>query len=101
MKEKMLQAIHYFMDNLEAVNELHHPNDMRRLYDIALFACLSNSGVPYEEMREEFEKALIERNLNEERFEKDYFEYIKTLEIAYDVINRMRNKIAIPSDFRF
>ena len=101
MKEKMLQAIHAFMDNLEAVNELHHPNDFRRLYDIALLACLSDSGIPYDEMQEEFEKILTERALNRERFEKAYTEYIRTLEIAYDVIYRMRNKIAIPSDFIF
>ena len=101
MREKMLQAIRYFMDNLEAVNELHHPNDMRRLYDIALLACLSNSNIPYDEMREEFDKVLIERGLNKVRFEEDYPEYVKTLEIAFDVINRIKDKVSIPSDFRF
>ena len=101
MREKMLQAIRSFMDNLEVVNELHHPNDYRRIYDIALMACLGGQVIPQDEMREEFERALDERGLNRGRFEKAFPEYIATLEIAYDVINRMKDKITIPTNFRF
>ena len=89
------------MENLEVVNELHHPNDYRRIYDIALIACLEDKSIPYDEMKEEFDKALDERGLNRDRFEKAFPEYIATLEIAYDVINRMKDKVSIPSNFRF
>ncbi len=101
MERSLTQAIRSFMENLEVVNELHHPNDYRRIYDIALIACLGDKGIPYDEMREEFEKALNERNLVKDRFEEAYPKYITTLEITYDVINRMKDKISIPSNFRF
>ena len=101
MKEKMQQAISNFMDDLKVVNELHHPNDYRKLYDIALFAYLYNSQIPYDAMNEAFNKVLEDKSLDRELFEKFYSEYIKTIEIAFDVIKRMSDKIDIPSDFKF
>lgn len=101
MKEKMQQAIRCFMNNLEAVNELHHPNDYRNIYNIALIACLCEQSIPYDEMKEEFEKAINERSLNRDRFEEAYPKYITTLEIAYDVISRIKDKVPFPSNFKF
>ena len=56
MDQKLEQAIKCFMDNLESVNELHHPNDYKRLYNIALIATLNGTGVPYDELKEAFDK---------------------------------------------
>lgn len=90
------------MDNLEVVNELHHPNDYCRLYNIALLASVNDEELPYDEMKEEFDNAINERQLNIERFNSAYPQYIQTLEIAYGVIDRLRrNHIEIPNKFRF
>ena len=102
MDKKLEQAIQSFMDNVEGVNEIHHPNDYNRLYNIALYASLIGKGFPSDKMKEAFNKALNERKLNKERFEKAYPEYEETARIAFDVINRMREKdIQIPASFRF
>ena len=102
MNAKLEQAVKLFMDNLEVVNELHNQNDYNRLYNIALIASVNNENIPYDKMEEEFNNAIDERNLNRTRLESAYPEYIHTLTIAYDVINRMKNKqIIIPENFRF
>lgn len=102
MNAKLEQAVRFFMDNLEVLNELHNQNDYNRLYNIALIASVNNELLPYDKMEEEFNKAIEERNLNRTRLETAYPKYINTLEIAYDVINRMKEKqIIIPENFRF
>ena len=90
------------MDNLESVNELHHPNDYKRLYNIALIATLNGTGVPYDELKEAFDKAVNDRDLNRTRFETAYPDYIYTIEIAYEIFSRIKqNNYSISSDFRF
>ena len=102
MNAKLEHAIKLFMDNLEVVNELHHQNDYNRLYNIALIASVNNENIPYDKMKEEFNNAINARNLNRMRLEVAYPQYISTLEIAYDVINRIKEKqITIPENFRF
>lgn len=101
MSRELEQAIKFFMDNLESVNELHHQNDYNRLYNIALIASLSDEGIPDDKMREEFNHAVNVRNLNRDRFEAAFPKYLQTLGIAYDVINRMKKHVAIPEKFRF
>jgi hypothetical protein len=102
MNKNLEQAVKLFMDNLEVTNELHNQNDYNRLYNIALLASKSGEGIPYDKMREEFDNAIHERELNKNRFELAYPKYISTLEIAYDVINRIKeDKIIIPDTFRF
>lgn len=102
MNAKLEQAVKLFMDNLEVVNELHNQNDYNRLYNIALIASVNNENIPYDKIKEEFNNAIDERNLNRTRLEAAYPKYINTLEIAYDVINRMKKKqIIIPENFRF
>lgn len=102
MNAKLEQAVKLFMDNLEVVNELHNQNDYNRLYNIALIASVNNENIPYDKMKEEFNNAIDERNLNRTRLDAAYPEYIHTLTIAYDVINRMKNKqIIIPENFKF
>lgn len=101
MNKELEQAIKFFMDNLEVVNELHHQNDYNRLYNIALIASVNGENIPYDKMEEEFNHAVDERKLNRTRFEAAFPEYIKTLRIAYDVINRMKKHVNIPEKFRF
>lgn len=102
MDQKLEQAIKCFMDNLESVNELHHPNDYKRLYNIALIATLNGTGVPYDELKEAFDKAVNDRDLNRTRFETAYPDYIHTIEIAYEIFSRIKqNNYSISSDFRF
>ena len=67
MNAKLEQAVRFFMDNLEVVNELHNQNDYNRLYNIALIASVNNELLPYDKMEEEFNKAIEERNLNRTR----------------------------------
>ena len=100
--DNLEQAIKNFMDNLETVNELHHPNDYRRLYNIALIASLNGKNIPYDEMKEAFDKAINDREMNRKRFETAYPKYIQTIEVAYDIFNRIKeNDYTISSDFRF
>lgn len=102
MNAKLEQAVKLFMDNLEVTNELHNQNDYNRLYNIALIASINNEPLPRDKMEEEFNNAINERNLNRIRLEAAYPQYISTLEIVYDVINRIKEKqIAIPENFRF
>ena len=91
-----------FYENLEQINELHHPNDYRRLYNIALIACCNNEKIPYDKMKKCLECAIKERNLNRCRFELAHTQYISTLEIAYDIIKRMKEQqVVIPNNMRF
>ena len=101
MNRELEQAIKLFMDNLEVVNELHNQNDYNRLYNIALIASVNGENIPYDKMEEEFNHAVDERHLNRKYFEAAYSKYIHTLEIAYDVINRMKKYVDIPEKFRF
>lgn len=102
MNKDLEKEIMNFMDNLEFVNELHHPNDYRRLYNIALIACKNNEVIPYDLMQEKFNNAISERKLNEERFCLAYPEYIHTLEIAYDILKRMFDMhVVFPESMRF
>lgn len=102
MSNDLEKEIQFFIDNLEQINELHHPNDFRRLYNIALVAVSNNEQVPYEEFKSMVSNAVETRHLNRELFDDAYPKYINTLEIAYDIINRMKNKnVDIPNNLRF
>ena len=101
MNEKILEDINNFMSNLTAVNKLHHPNDERRLYNIALEAVRSGVGVPCKEMRSAFERVVKEQNLSENLFNDFYPEYIQVIERAYDMLSRLNMKKTLDEDFRF
>lgn len=101
MEESLRSAIEQFMSYLSTVNDLHNSNDKCRLYNIALEAVKIGHPVPRDEMKELFEKAIEEQGLNKTVFNDFYLDYIGTVEIAHDVIERINSKNPIPSDFRF
>lgn len=101
MNEKILKEIEKFMHNLSAVNELHHPNDDRRLYNIALEAVKANEGVPRDEMRKEYDKAIKEQKLNSELYNQFYPKYINVLERAFDILYRINEKQPFNENFKF
>lgn len=90
-----------FMSNLLIVNELHHPNDYCRLYNIALCAVRNGESIPYDMMKEVFYETIEQQNLNRENFESYYDKYIKVLEIVYDILNRINSKIPLNSITHF
>lgn len=101
MSNDLEKEIQFFIDNLEQINELHHPNDYRRLYNIALVAVTNNEQIPYDEFKSMVCNAVEERQLNRELFESACPKYINTLVIAYDIINRMKEKhVVIPNSLR-
>lgn len=101
MSNDLEKVIQFFIDNLEQTNELHHPNDYRRLYNIALVAVSNNEQIPYDEFKSMLYNAVKERSLNKELFEATCPKYIDTLVIAYDIINRMKEKhVVIPNSLR-
>lgn len=101
MNDKVLQEIDLFMSNLSMVNELHHPNDERRLYNIALEAVKANEGVPRDEMWIAFENAVEVQELNVELFTQYYPKYINVLERAYDILNRINQEQPFDEHFKF
>ena len=101
MNDKVLKEIDNFVFTLSAVNDLHQPNDERRLYNIALEAVRADAGVPRDEMRAAFEEALKAQNLNQDIFEKFYPKYINVLERAFDILRRIHEKQPFMDNFRF
>ena len=101
MEKSLRSAIEQFMSHLSAVNILHNSNDKCRLYNIALEAVKIGHPVPRDEMRELFEKAIEKQGLDKTIFNDFYPNYIGTVEIAHDVIERINSKNPIKSDFRF
>lgn len=101
MTENLKKVIDNFMSCLREVNELHHPNDYRRLRKIALEAVRAEEGIPRDEMEEAFQREITEQKLNKELFEKYYLEYISTLEIMYDTLQPLYKMGLIPEDFNY
>lgn len=101
MSDKVQNAIDNFMSNLTAVNNLHHPNDERRLYNIALEAVRASRPIPRDEMRSTFEDAVREQNLNSSLFEEYFPKYLKVLERTYDILSRIHSAYPINESFRF
>lgn len=101
MTENLKKAIDNFMGYLSTVNDIHHPNDYRRLCKVALEAVRAEDGIPRDEMEEAFHREVTEQKLNKELFEEYYTEYISTLEIMYDTLLPLYNKGLIPEDFNY
>ena len=103
MNEKISQSIENFFSYLSAVNELHHPNDEKRLYNIALEAVRFGEVIPRYEMQQVFEKQLKEQNLENRRteFEIYFQQYISILERTYEILKQLNKVIEIPKTFYF
>lgn len=102
MSSPLEDAINLFFEGrLRAINELHHPNDELRLYNVALQAVRERTGIPEEKFRCAFEKEVKEENLNPELAETWYPEYLNILQYAYRILSLINEKNAIPNDFKF
>lgn len=101
MSDKVQEAIDNFMSNLTVVNDLHHPNDERRLYNIALEAVRASRPIPRDEMRSTFDEAVRQQNLNSSLFEEYFPKYLKVLERTYDILSRIHKGSPIVESFRF
>ena len=91
----------FFQIRLRAINDFHHPNDERRLYNVALEAVREGTGLPEEKFRKAFDDEVKVENLNKAIAETWYSEYLKNLKCAFHILSRMHDKGAIPKDFIF
>ena len=91
----------FFKGRLRAINKLHHPNDERRLYNVALESVREGTGLPEEKFRSAFDKEVKDEGINAELAEEWYTDYLEVLENTYSVLKIMYAKDVIPKDFTF